>query len=167
LNCLVQDYLPQGPASGQLKIKGFRIIKAPTMASLLSLASLVGTIEMLNGPGISFNKLETKLSWQDKIFTIEDAKMPGNSLALTAGGYFDLNKEQLDLKGKVIPFNIINSIVKSVPLVGSLLVGDGIIATDYHMQGAMDDPKIAVNPVSTLLPGFFAQSIWFRRDTKT
>ena len=102
---------------------------------------------------MSFHE-STKLSWQDKVLTIEDAKMQGNSLAMTAGGYLDLNKVQLDVKGRVIPFNIINSIVKSVPLVGSLLVGDGIIATDYHMQGAMDDPKIAVNPVSTLLPGF-------------
>jgi hypothetical protein len=51
-----------------------------------------------------------------------------------------------------------------VPILGKLLLGgegQGLFAANYRAVGPIDDPKISVNPLSALAPGFLRNLFLF------
>ena len=77
----------------------------------------------------------------------------GASLGATAEGSYDPETGNIDLRGVVVPFNIFNKVIEVIPVLGKVIVGDGIIATSYHISGPYKDIKIDVSPLSTLALG--------------
>ena len=76
---------------------------------------------------------------------------------MTAKGTIDLKASSLNLKGTVIPFYGLNTLLSRIPVVGSILSGgkgEGLIAVNYRLTGTFADPQVAVNPASVLTPGF-------------
>ena len=71
---------------------------------------------------------------------------------MTARGVIDIEKDLLELEGNLFPANVLNVILGSVPLIGTL-VGDGLIGFSYGARGALSDPSVTVNPLSALTPG--------------
>jgi hypothetical protein len=56
-----------------------------------------------------------------------------------------------------VPAYSLNRVLGEIPLLGSLITGgenEGIFAATYRVEGALDDPKVEVNPLSALAPGF-------------
>ena len=43
-----------------------------------------------------------------------------------------------------------------IPLIGDVFTGggDGVFAATYKVDGAVDDPRVVVNPLTVLTPGF-------------
>ena len=61
-----------------------------------------------------------------------------------------------DVEGVIIPANTINTIVRSVPIVGELIAGGGkgaLLGIDFTMTGPVDDPDVDVDTASILTPG--------------
>ncbi len=55
-----------------------------------------------------------------------------------------------------MPAYTLNSLLGRIPLVGDILTGGeggGVFAVDFSLSGALDKPKIQVNPLSALAPG--------------
>jgi hypothetical protein len=49
-------------------------------------------------------------------------------------------------------------------VLGDLLLGgqgQGLFAANFRVAGSLDDPKISVNPLSTLAPGFLRKLFLF------
>jgi hypothetical protein len=47
-------------------------------------------------------------------------------------------------------------VLGNIPLLGTILTGPeggGVFAANYRMRGAIDNPDVSVNPLSTLAPG--------------
>ena len=86
--------------------------------------------------------------------TLKKGRMEGISLAMTAEGTYDTKNQVWDLKGIVIPVNILNQMVDMIPIFGKLIVGDGIIATDYSIKGPRSNPEVDIRPLTTLSVGF-------------
>ena len=79
------------------------------------------------------------------------------SLGLTAKGRIDLDAEQLDMQGTIVPAYFFNSLLGNIPLVGKLFSperGGGVFAANYTLHGPLTDPSVFVNPLSALTPGF-------------
>ncbi len=143
---------------GKLIIRDFRVVKAPILAKLISLASITGILDGLNSTGISFTRLDAPFSIDENgKITISDMKCAGNSVGLTAKGTIDKNKDKIDIGGTLIPLYALNTMVGKTPIIGELLSGGeggGVFATNFSMRGSYEDPTILVNPLSTLTPGF-------------
>ncbi len=141
------------PFEGGIRMKNFTVTEAPEVINLLSLASFDGFVEQLNHRGIPFDTLDSELLYADKKVLIDWGRMEGSALGVTVKGEIDLTGKTVGLSGIIVPFNTVNQLVGSIPLVGKLITGDGIIAANYTIQGPWADPQIRVNPLSTLLVG--------------
>ena len=81
----------------------------------------------------------------------------GEAIGVTANGVVDLHRDRLDLQGTIVPADALNSLLGNVPVIGSLLLGgegQGLFAANYRVTGPTGDPKVSVNPLSALAPGF-------------
>jgi hypothetical protein len=78
----------------------------------------------------------------------------------------DMNSGRANLHGTLVPFSMFNRILGSIPLIGDILTGGdggGVLAVAYDIKGSLADPKIDVNPVSLLTPGFL-RNLFFGGD---
>jgi hypothetical protein len=152
---------------GSASIGEFRVVKAPALAQLINALSLGGVGELLQNKGISFSKLRTDFIWKDtpdgRIISLSDGRTSGASIGLSFGGIVNQTKGTVDISGTFVPMSGINKLVSSIPIVGGLLTGGkngGIIAATYAMKGDSDNPRVFINPLSVLAPGFL-RSILF------
>lgn len=133
------------------------MVRAPMMVNVLNALSLVGMLDALSGKGITFHELEAPFTMKGDDLRIRDARAYGAALGFTAKGWVDLEKDQLDITGTVVPAYSLNSILGHIPLLGRLLTGEkgsGVFAATYRMHGKLSDPKVSHNPLATLAPGF-------------
>ena len=150
-----EDLLPTAkPVSGTVQIRDYLLVHAPGLVKVLSMASFVGALGQLQRGGIHFRTLDGDLAFEDGIMTLANGRMEGVSLAMTAEGTYDIERRMTDLRGIVIPINVLNKVLDMIPVIGKIIVGDGIIATDYTIQGPDGDPEVNIRPLSTLSVGF-------------
>jgi hypothetical protein len=148
----VPDYL------GTATITDFKIVNQPFLTRLFSAGSLMGIVNLMGGQGIDFEKATIPFASRNGIVNIRDARASSGAIGMTADGYLDRPKTQLALTGSLVPIFGVNSILGAIPLLGDLLVskkGEGVFGMTYTAEGAADEPKISVNPLSMLTPGIF------------
>ena len=150
-----------GAVDGTLNIKSFKIVDAPLLARLLSVASLTGIVDELQGTGISFSELNVPFTFYENNFSVRDGAMYGASLGLTAKGEYNISQNTLEGEGTLIPAYAVNSAFGSIPILGPILTGGeesgGVFAATYAMRGNPEGGEITVNPLATLTPGFLRQ----------
>ncbi len=142
---------------GTAEINDFRIRDAPILARLLQAMTLYGLTEILRGPGLGFTQLTAPFRLTDDTLTLTNARAFSSSLGLTAKGTIDRDREVVALEGTIVPAYFFNSLLGNIPLVGRLFSpeqGGGVFAASYSVRGPLDDPDVAVNPLSALTPGF-------------
>ena len=151
---------PVGPNqpdyTGKIDITDFTMLNQSFLSRLFSAGSLVGVGDLLGGQGISVDKLYVPFTSKSNVISIKDSIVSGPAVGGTAEGYIDRPKNQIALKGSMVPAYGLNSIISNVPLLGDLLAskkGEGIIGVTYSATGSADEPVISVNPLSALTPG--------------
>ena len=163
LEATFEDMSVDSNIMGTAKIHDFRLVDAPVLARLLSIASITGILDELDGEGLKFEKLEAPFSLESGIINLKNAKAGGLSLGITASGVLDRDAETLNIKGSVAPLDKVNSLLgralRRVPLFGDLFSGGekggGLFAAEYSMVGPISDPEIKTNPLTALTPGIF------------
>ena len=145
------------PWKGSLEISDFVLVKAPLLARILTGASLTGIVDALSGKGIRFAKLDVPLEIKGGMATVKNARTVGSELGFTAEGVIDTRKETIALSGTIVPAYTLNSLLGNIPLLGNLLTGksgSGVFAATYRIDGPLKDPRVTVNPLAALAPGF-------------
>jgi hypothetical protein len=144
--------------SGRLKVISYRIVKAPLLTRLLSIMALTGIIDALQGEGLGFASLEVPFALDDGVLEIEGAKATGASIGFTASGKIYTEAGVLHLAGTFVPAYLINAALGRIPIIGKLFTGGeeggGVFAARYELTGRLDDPKVSMNPLSVVAPGF-------------
>ncbi len=143
---------------GTLDIKDFRLLNQPFLARLFSAGSLVGFGNLMQGGGIEVDHLKVPFSANNGVLAIHTARATGPAIGISAEGYIDRPKNEIALKGTLVPLFGINSVLGYIPFLGNLLIskpGEGIIGMTYTVSGNADEPKISVNPLSLVTPGIF------------
>jgi len=152
------DRTPSAPMDGRLLVRDYRIIQAPGLARLVSILSLTGIFDALQGEGVGFAALDAPFRFEDGVLKITDAKASGASLGYTASGNIYTHAEVVDIEGTLVPAYAINSMLGRIPLIGNLFSGGeeggGVFAATYRMEGPLERPTVTVNPLSALAPGF-------------
>ena len=152
------DAAPGKPLGGRLVIKDYRVVKAPALIQLVSIMALTGIFEALEADGLAFIELNAPFTLKDGILNVTDTKATGLSLGYTASGSIDTRADTVDLTGTMVPAYAINSLLGNIPIVGEIFTGGeeggGVFAASYSMTGPIEDPKVTVNPLTVLAPGF-------------
>lgn len=152
------DKVAGSPLTGRMSATDFRIVKAPILTHLVSILALTGILDALRGQGLSFADLEVPFVRHEGVITLKDARVHGASLGFTASGKIFSHAEVMDIEGTLVPAYAINSALGNIPFLGSLFSGGekggGVFAATYKMTGPIEEPKVTVNPLSVLAPGF-------------
>ena len=77
-------------------------------------------------------------------------------MGISLVGQVDRQNRTLDVSGNLVPVNLISNIISKVPIVAEILTGvdkTGLFATQFSMQGSIDEPEVGVNALA-LAPGF-------------
>ena len=145
----------KGYLSGKLVMSDYKLIKAPVLAKILSVASLTGILDVLQGEGLTFDIAEVPFEFKPSGIYIKDAHTSGLSIGLTAEG--SIKNGIWDMEGSIVPAYVVNSLLGKIPLIGGLFsggeTGGGLIAFKYYIDGPAQDPTVTVNPLSALAPG--------------
>lgn len=142
---------------GSMRVDDFKVVDTPLLARLLTIGSLQGLSDLLNGEGIQFARLQVPFWMEGGAIGIEDARAAGPAIGITLQGVINRKAETTELNGSIVPAYTLNSALGSVPVLGPLLIsrqGEGIFGFTYSVTGAMDEPRVMVNPLSALAPGF-------------
>ena len=152
------DVAQDGSIKGRADIADLKLVQAPLVARLLSVAALTGIVDELNGKGISFKLLRVPFTYAKSTLQISDGEMIGTSLGLTGKGTYSFAESQMNIDGTIVPAYRINSLMSGIPLLGTLLTGGekggGIIAATYSYKGDPATAQPSVNPLAALAPGF-------------
>ena len=149
---------------GKAAALDYRVVRAPFMARVLSIASLTSIASVLSGEGLPFAVFKSDFTLESGRLALRDAHASGGALGINADGWIDLDHDLLDLKGTLVPAYTLNSILNNIPLLGDFITGGegtGLFAANYRLSGSLDDPQISVNPLSALAPGFLRRLFLF------
>ena len=141
--------------AARARIEQFRVVDAPIVARLVSVASLTGIPDMLSGGGVSFWYMDAPFTLRKGKVALKDFKAAGSSFGVTANGTVDLDSRAVDLKGVVVPVNVLNRVIADLPVLGPILGGKdgGLFAMNYTIRRTLEDPDVSVNPLTALVPG--------------
>lgn len=149
--------LPTATLRARIKARNYVLVGAPTLARLLTVASFTGIRDLLSGEGIRFRRLVGEVTVRGGKVHTDLLRAYGPALGLTAKGNVSVDGSETNIRGTVVPAYTVNRILGKIPLLGPLLIGgegEGFIAITYKMSGPISDPKVTVNPLSALAPGF-------------
>jgi hypothetical protein len=150
-------YALNGDSSGVVTVQKFRLLQAPAFAKVMQGLTLYGIPEATSGPGLMFDRLVAPFAIRDNVLTLSGARAFSASLGFTASGTVGLVDGETDLDTTIVPAYALNAFLGRIPVVGRLFSaekGGGLIAVRAKITGKLTAPKVSVNPLSALTPGF-------------
>jgi hypothetical protein len=148
--------LVDGGADLNVEVHDVRVVHAPAMAQLLTVASFKGLADTLNGDGVLFERVIAPVQVRGSRLVLGEARATGSALGITAEGVAWLDSNRIDIHGTLAPAYALNSAVGGVPVLGQLLTsrkGEGFIGLGYAAKGPIEKPQVLVNPLSLMTPG--------------
>ena len=153
------DKAPGRPLIGKMYVTDYRITDAPILARVLSVMSLTGILDELEGGGLKFSDLEIPFVQGLGVLEVKEATASGTSIGFTGSGTIYTYADVVDISGTVVPVYALNSALGHIPVLGEIFTGgakgSGVFAVNYSMNGPADEPNVTVNPLSALTPGIF------------
>ena len=146
-----------------LSIENFKVKDAPGLVKLLSLADFGGMVDALSGDGLSFEKLEMKMTKDHQVLTLNELYAIGPSVSILMDGYVESKTGLVSLRGTMVPAKTLNRFLSKLPLVGDILIpkeiGEGLFGISFKMKGAPGKIRTTVNPIKTLTPRFIQKAL--------
>ena len=149
-------------SSSKLKIENFKVVNAPGVIKLLSLADLGGLVDLTEGEGLSFDSLEINMEKDKNILKLNEILALGPSMSVLIEGYQD-NTGLTSLRGTLVPAKTLNKIISKIPVIGNIVIpkelGEGLFGVSFKMKGPKGDVKTTINPIRTLTPRFIQKIV--------
>ena len=153
------DMVPSHPLIGKMIVTDYQITDAPVLTRVLSVMSLTGILDELEGGGLKFSNLEIPFVQSPGLLEVKEANASGTSIGFTGSGTIYTYADVMDISGTVVPVYVLNSALGHIPLLGEIFTGgakgSGVFAVNYSMNGPTDEPNVTINPLSALTPGIF------------
>ena len=152
----------------KLKIEKFKMVNAPGVIKLLSLADLRGLADLAEGEGLSFDTLEIDMEKNKNFIKLNEILALGPSMSVLMEGYQDENG-LTSIRGTLVPAKTLNKVISKIPVIGNIVVpkevGEGLFGVSFKMKGTKGKMKTTINPIKTLTPRFIQKII--ERDKKS
>ena len=159
---LFSSIIDGSQSNSKLKIENFKVINAPGMIKLLSLADLGGLADLAEGEGISFDLLEIDFEKDKNFLKLNEIMAIGPSISVLMEGYQDENG-LTSLRGTLVPAKTLNKMISRIPVIGDIVipkeVGEGLFGISFKMKGPEGEIKTTINPIRTLTPRFIQKII--------
>ncbi len=142
--------------TAQVTMTDVRLRNAPLLAQILSLASLRGLTDVLNGDGVLFTRIDAPIKLSAGRIDIPGLRASGPAMGLTARGWIAPARGELSLDGVLVPSFGVNSALGGLPIIGDLFVsrqGEGLFAPTYSVRGTLARARVSINPIAALTPG--------------
>jgi len=121
--------------------------------SILNVSQLLkGRLPDLTTKGLPFHQILANFHVKDGVATTDDFLVDSDAMRITLIGKIDLGKNLIDARIGVHPLVTIDTILRSVPIVGYILTGEGkgFISYFYRVKGNLDSPKIEAIPLKSI-----------------
>ncbi len=155
-------------ANSSLKIENFKVVNAPGMVKLLSLADLGGLADLVDGEGLTFDVLEINFEKEDKTLKLNEILALGPSISVLMEGY--QTPEVISLSGTLVPAKTLNKLISKIPVLGDIVipkeVGEGLFGISFKMKGPPNKIKTTINPIRTITPRFLQKIIDRNKNSK-
>ena len=156
-------------SNSKLKIEKFKVVNAPGVVKLLSLADLGGLADLAEGDGLSFDILEIDFEKNNNSLKLNEILALGPSMSVLMEGYQDASG-LTSLRGTLVPAKTLNRMISKIPVIGNIVipkeVGEGLFGISFKMKGPKDKIKTTINPIRTLTPRFIQKIIEKNKTTK-
>ena len=166
---LFSSVIEETSSSSKLKIEDFKVINAPGMVKLLSLADLGGLADLAEGEGLSFDILEINMEKNNEMLKLNEIYAVGPSISVLMEGYKDKNG-LTSLRGTLVPAKNINKFLSKIPVIGEIIIpkdaGEGLFGISFKMKGPPGKIKTTINPIRTLTPRFIQKIIDKNKSSK-
>tara|TARA_B100001093_G_C26852671_1_gene1025832 strand:- start:724 stop:2919 length:2196 start_codon:yes stop_codon:yes gene_type:complete len=167
---LIYSSIIEGDASNSnLIIENFKIVNAPSVVKLLSLADFGGLADLAAGEGLSFEKLEIKMSNNKNFLKLEELYAVGPSISVLMEGYKEQNG-LTSLRGTLVPAKNLNKILSKIPVIGKIIIpkeiGEGLFGVSFKMKGKPGKMKTTINPIKTITPRFITKALERSKKSK-
>tara|TARA_A100001015_G_scaffold114824_1_gene127494 strand:- start:768 stop:1490 length:723 start_codon:yes stop_codon:yes gene_type:complete len=161
--------IEESKSNSILKIENFKVINAPGVIKLLSLADLGGLADLAEGDGLSFDILEIEMEKNNNLLKLNEILALGPSLSVLMEGYQD-ESGLTSLRGTIVPAKTLNKIISKIPVIGNIVIpkeaGEGLFGISFKMKGPKDNIKTTINPIKTLTPRFIQKIAERKKQTK-
>ena len=155
-------------SNSKLKIENFKVINAPGMVKLLSLADLGGLSDLAAGEGISFDVLEINMEKSKDTLKLNEILALGPSISVLMEGY--QNPSITSIRGTLVPAKTLNKMISRIPVLGDIIIpkeiGEGLFGISFKMKGPPNQIKTTINPIRTLTPRFIQKILDKNKKTK-
>ena len=164
---LFTSIIDEQKSFSKLKIENFKIVNAPGVIKLLSLADLSGLADLAEGEGLSFDVLEIDMEKNKNFLKLNEILSLGPSISVLMEGYQDGNG-LTSLRGTLVPAKTFNKIISKIPVIGDIVipkeVGEGLFGISFKIKGTKGKMKTTINPIRTLTPRFIQKIIDKKRN---
>ncbi len=155
--------------SSILIIENFKVVNAPGVVKLLSLADFGGLADLAEGEGLSFEKLEIKMTTDKGFLKLNELYAVGPSISVLMEGYREENG-LTSLRGTLVPAKNLNKLLSKIPVIGKIIIpkdiGEGLFGVSFKIKGMPNKMKTTINPIKTLTPRFITKILEKNKKTK-
>ncbi len=144
-------------------------MNAPGVVKLLSLADFGGLADLAEGEGLSFEKMEIKMTSNKGFLKLDELYAVGPSISVLMEGYKE-EKGLTSLRGTLVPAKNLNKFLSKIPVIGKIIipkdVGEGLFGVSFKMKGMPGKMKTTINPIKTLTPRFITKALEKQKKSK-
>jgi hypothetical protein len=97
--------------------------------------------------------------------SVRDGVLRGPIIGATVEGNIDYARDQVTMRGTLVPLYGLNNMFGQIPIVGLFLGGgsnEGMFGITYEVSGGTSNPRTMVNPISAIAPGVLRKFFEFR-----
>ena len=97
--------------------------------------------------------------------SIRDGVVRGPMIGATIEGNIDYARDEVHMRGTLVPLYGLNNMFGQIPIVGLFLGGgsnEGLFGITYEVIGPPGNPRPLVNPISAIAPGLLRKFFEFR-----
>ncbi|MBP9792098.1 MAG: hypothetical protein KBC27_02695 [Rickettsiales bacterium] len=135
--------------AGSFKMTNFRAIKTPLLTKLFILSPFANLIKIIEGKDLlPFDIMKGHFILEKQIIKLEHSFASGQYLTSTLRGNINYNNGTINLRGKIIPKSLINSIFNKQT---EQEQGEAVLSTKYRIVGKIIDPEVRVHPIGVIL----------------
>ena len=111
---------------------------------------------MFSGMRVEFTRMPGRVGLREGV-------VRGPLLGGTIDGVVDYARDEMHMRGTLVPLYGPNNLLGQLPLVGMFLGGEkeGLVGITYEVVGRPGNPVLHINPISALAPGLLRKVFEF------
>ncbi|WP_309085416.1 DUF3971 domain-containing protein [Chelativorans sp.] len=149
--------------SGFIDIRDFWIADEPRLRSLV--AATDNGNGQVDATRVHFERGAAGLAKSKGRLDLANGVLRGTAIGSTFQGMLYDSNNNMDITGTFMPLYGVNRIFGELPLIGQILGNGrdrGLIGITYRLSGKVGEPRLDVNPLSAIAPGFLREIFEFR-----